>query len=211
MSLLPRHHIASQLRTYTCASFEGTRRACVRNRVFTAIRWTFETTLHTARAVVPSPSPPQRPTRFAWRQSLSSTVFPLLEHCLVPFRALVWVSHTSQLILETGEMPAITTISTQPNAHAANPAWWPSDHRRVPRYRQVQYHPEWHELSGSSMTMTEQTSHTCMSCIAAVEYARRRDDTRLPPHLHLPRVGHAVFSPRGPLLGSPPACIHSMW
>ena len=63
------------------------------------------------------------------------------------------LSHTAQAILETGEIPAVATSSTQHSAAAANPVWWPIDHRRIPHYRQVQYHPEWHELSGNSMAL----------------------------------------------------------
>ena len=60
---------------------------------------------------------------------------------------------TVKTIIETGEIPGVATTSTQPSPANVNPAWWPTDHRRIPNYRQVQYHPEWHELSGNSTAL----------------------------------------------------------
>lgn len=53
--------------------------------------------------------------------------------------------------VETGELPSPLhedTPSIQESTQ--NPTWWPTDHRHVPDYRQVRYHPEWRALSGGS-------------------------------------------------------------
>lgn len=31
-----------------------------------------------------------------------------------------------------------------------NPVWWPTQHRRIPNYRQARYHPQWNTLTDSS-------------------------------------------------------------
>jgi hypothetical protein len=35
-----------------------------------------------------------------------------------------------------------------------NPAWWPTNHRWIPNYRQARYHPEWFELTEGSIIRT---------------------------------------------------------
>lgn len=57
-------------------------------------------------------------------------------------------------VVETGEASSASNPDTPSAQKAANnPPWWPTDHRRIPDYRQVQYHPEWHELSGGSFVV----------------------------------------------------------
>lgn len=40
-----------------------------------------------------------------------------------------------------------------PRQPTNNPAWWPTDHRRVSDYRPARYHPEWNELTDDSTIM----------------------------------------------------------
>ena len=55
-------------------------------------------------------------------------------------------------VLHTGDLPAAMHTNTLTiQRFDENPPWWPTDHRRMPDYRQVQYHPEWRELSGNSL------------------------------------------------------------
>ncbi|KIW24670.1 uncharacterized protein PV07_10372 [Cladophialophora immunda] len=67
------------------------------------------------------------------------------------------LARTARLVGETSFIepshasPSVTSGSPSDHTRANNPAWWPTDHRRIPNYRQVRYHPEWHELSGNSL------------------------------------------------------------
>ena len=36
-------------------------------------------------------------------------------------------------------------------SNAANPPWWPGDHRRMPDYRRANYHPEWQRLTSGRL------------------------------------------------------------
>ena len=53
--------------------------------------------------------------------------------------------------LDSGQSSMPNPDSRNTGRPATNPPWWPTDHRRIPDYRQVQYHPEWHELSDNSL------------------------------------------------------------
>jgi len=58
---------------------------------------------------------------------------------------------TAASAIETGELPSTPQTDTHSTRSSAeNPAWWPTDHRHIPSYLPVRYHPEWHALSGGS-------------------------------------------------------------
>ena len=58
---------------------------------------------------------------------------------------LIRIQGVQDLHVEGDEGPQQSTV---------NPSWWPTNHRRIPDYRQPRYHPEWHELTDNSTTMS---------------------------------------------------------
>jgi hypothetical protein len=58
-----------------------------------------------------------------------------------------------QTLNETVQNPLVENHD-EPRRPANNPAWWPTNHRRIPGYLPARYHPEWHELTDNSAIMS---------------------------------------------------------
>ena len=53
---------------------------------------------------------------------------------------------------DTGSIPSASdpNVGHAENSTTNNPSWWPTDHRRIPDYRPVHYHPEYYTLASSA-------------------------------------------------------------
>ena len=57
---------------------------------------------------------------------------------------------TAANTIHTGGLPSSAdTGGNEPPRVTDNPSWWPTDHRRIPDYRPIRYHPEWTQLADS--------------------------------------------------------------